>query len=157
MRGKPTLARDIMVTKLVTLPPHMDAFEAIGLLLRYKISGAPVIDEHRNFLGVFSEKCSMTVVLEAAYDQLPTNEVCAFMDREPLTIDEDTDMLSIAQIFQTRGARRLPVLRDGKLVGQVSRRDVLQAVHDKLSAARSHDSTLLYLSSLVERHEIPFA
>jgi CBS domain-containing protein len=157
MLAKPILARDFMVTKLVTLSPHMDAFEAIGLLLRYKISGAPVVDEHRNFLGVFSEKCSMTVVVEGAYQQLPTNEVFAFMDRDPETIDEEMDLVTIAQIFQSTHARRLPVLRDGKLVGQVSRRDVLKAVHDMFSAARSNDSTLLYLSSLVARHEVPFA
>lgn len=157
MLAKPILARDIMVKKLITLRPDMDAFDAIELLLKHKISGAPVIDASRRLIGVFSERCSMSVVLEGAYQQLPTNDVAAFMDTSPLTIDEDMDLLSIAQIFQETTYRRLPVLRDGELVGQLSRRDLLQAVHRTFAQATSRDSGLLYLSSLMERHEHPIA
>lgn len=157
MQNAPILARDFMVTKLVTLSPRMDAFEAIGLLLKYKISGAPVVDEDRRFLGVFSEKCSMQLLLDAAYDQIPSHEVFTFMRVDAATIEEDTDLLSIAQIFLSTPFRRLPVLRDGILVGQVSRRDVLKAVNGTLQKARSGDSALLYLSSLMERSEAPIA
>lgn len=153
---RPIVARDIMVTRLITLPPRMDVFEAIGLLLKHRISGAPVVDEAGGFLGVFSEKCSMGVLLDAAYDSLPTTEVHAFMDRGPRTITEETDLLTIAQIFQSTNYRRLPVLRDGKLVGQISRRDVLQAAH-RLSeqTAPNPERALLYLSSLVDRDDAP--
>ncbi len=157
MLAKPILAREIMVTKLITLRPDMDAFDAIELLLKHKISGAPVVDASRQLLGVFSEKCSMSVVMEGAYQQLPTNDVAAFMDKSPRTIDEDVDLLSIAQIFLETPYRRLPVLRDGELVGQISRRDLLQAVHRTFKQAPSQDSGLLYLSSLMERNEHPIA
>jgi CBS domain-containing protein len=153
----PTLAKDIMITKLVTLTPHLDVFEAISLLLRHRISGAPVIDVEGNFLGVFSERCSMSVLVEAAYDQLPTTEVFAFMDREAQTITEETDLLTIAQIFLNTGHRRLPVLRDGKLVGQISRRDVLRAAHRLSDIVPNRETALLYLSSLVDRSEAPIA
>ncbi len=119
-----------MATGLVTLTPDMDVFEAIHLLLKKRISGAPVIDKSRKFLGSFSEKTSMTVLLGAAHDQLPTSRVEAFMDKDRnRTIDEEKGLLSIAQMFLDTPYRRLPVLRDGRLIGQVSRRDVLRAAH----------------------------
>ena len=54
---KPILAKDIMITKLITLTPDMDVLEAIGMLLKHRISGAPVLDADHRILGVFSEKC----------------------------------------------------------------------------------------------------
>lgn len=153
--NKPLLARDLMVKKLVTLTPEMDVHEAIGVLLKHKISGAPVIDGHRNFVGVFSEKSCMRVVIEAAYDGLPSNTVESFMDTQCRTITEDTDLLTIAQIFADTPFRRLPVLDGATLVGQISRRDVLRSTHRMLQVPKPSESGLLYLSALVERHESP--
>ena len=151
----PVVAKDIMVTKLVTLAPDMDVYEAISLLLSNRISGAPVVDSNRNYLGVFSEKCCMSVLVKAAYEQLPTTQIAPFMDTDAKTITEETDLLTLAQIFTHTGLRRLPVLRDGLLVGQISRRDVLRAAHGMISVAPNKDAALLYLSGLVERHEAP--
>lgn len=156
MMRKPVLAKDIMVTKLVTLTPDMDAFEAVDLLLKYRISGAPVVDQGRNYLGVFSERCSLSFLVEGVLQQLPPMQVFAYMDTEARTIDEEMDLLSIAQIFLNTHARRLPVLREGKLMGQISRRDVLSAIH-AMCAISNKDSALLYLSSLVERDNAPIA
>ena len=153
----PLVARDIMVTKLVTLSPQMDVFDAISMLLKHRISGAPVIDGDRQLLGVFSEKCSMRVLVESAYEQLPTTEIFAFMNPAPKTVTEDTDLLTIAQIFQSTPTRRLPVIRDGELVGQISRRDVLRAVHRLNAFAPNREAALLYLSSIFERQEAPIA
>lgn len=155
--NQPLTARDIMVTKLVTLDPRMDVFDAIGLLIKHKISGAPVIDETKKFLGVFSEKCCMRVLVEATYEQLPTTELFAFMDASPRTVTEQTDLLTIAQIFMNTEARRLPVLRDGTLVGQISRRDVLRAAHQLNAVAPNRETALLYLSSIFDRQEAPIA
>ncbi|MBC8870594.1 MAG: CBS domain-containing protein [Planctomycetes bacterium] len=120
-------ASDFMSTKLVTLSPTDDVYDAIGRLLKNRISGAPVVDDKGNYLGIFSERHSMSVVIQTAYEQLPSSEVGAFMhtDRDS-TITEDTDLLSCAEIFLKKAYRRLPVLRGDKVVGQVSRRDVLR-------------------------------
>ncbi|MCA9233365.1 MAG: CBS domain-containing protein [Planctomycetales bacterium] len=152
-------ARDFMVTRLVTLSPEMDVIEAVQRLLKNRISGAPVVDTDGTFLGVFSEKCSMHVILDAAYDQLPSNKVQLFMDTDAQTIEPDTHLLSIAQVFLLTGYRRLPVVEHGKLVGQVSRRDVIKASLGLLRkpSSRAEGSSLLYLSALVERHEAPLA
>ncbi|MDB4786666.1 CBS domain-containing protein, partial [Planctomycetaceae bacterium] len=119
-------AMDIMQTRLVTLTPEIDVFDAIGYLLKNRISGAPVLDAEGDYIGVFSEKGSMDVVIESAYSELPTTRVSSFMDADRgRVIHEHTDLLTIARIFLETPYRRLIVLRDEKLVGQISRRDVL--------------------------------
>ncbi len=153
----PKLAKDIMITKLVTLSPRMDVFEAINLLLKHRISGAPVVDDDGHYLGVLSERCCMNVLVEAAYDGLPTTEVFTYMDASARAITEETDLLTIAQIFQSSHTRRLPVLRGRKLVGQISRRDVLSAAHQLNAIAPDRETALLYLSSLMDRSEAPIA
>jgi CBS domain-containing protein len=154
---RPMLARNIMVTRLVTLSPGMDVFDAIGLLLRHRISGAPVVASDGTYLGVFSEKSCMQVLLDAAHDSLPGTTIDPFINSSAPTIDEETDLLTIAHIFHTTPYRRLPVLRGGKLVGQISRRDVLRAAHDMLSIAPDRETGLLYLSGILDRKEAPIA
>ena len=73
-------AKDVMSKNLVTLTPDVDVFDAIALLLQRRISGAPVLDSNRRFLGSFSEQTSMTVLLDAAYQQMPTSRVRSFIN-----------------------------------------------------------------------------
>lgn len=151
-------ARDIMVTRLVKLSPHVDVLDAVRVLLKNRISGAPVVDAQGKYLGVFSEKCAMHVILDAAYDSLPTNSVGAFMDTQARTIRPDTDLLSIAQVFLLTNFRRLAVVdEDGTLLGQISRRDVMAAGLKMLDdgAEEKHESSMLYFSALHDRSESP--
>lgn len=125
------LAKDFMATQLITLTPEIDVFEAISYLLKNRISGATVVGPDNAFLGVFSEKTSMKVLVDSAYNQLPTSTVGAFMNTETKrVIADDTQLLSVMKIFIETPYRRLPVLREGKLLGQVSRRDALKAQND---------------------------
>jgi len=122
------LAKDFMATRLITLTTEIDVFDAIGFLLKSHISGATVVGLENVFLGIFSEKTSMKVLVDSAYDQLPTSTVGAFMNTETeRIISEKTELLSVIKLFIETPYRRLPVLHDGKLVGQVSRRDALRA------------------------------
>lgn len=157
---KPVLAKDIMVTKLVTLTPDMDVLEAIGMLLRHRISGAPVIDPDNRVLGVFSERCCMDVLIKASYEQLPSSQIFPFVDTEARCITEETDLLTIAQIFLSTPTRRLPVVCEaGCLVGQISRRDLLQAGNKNLQFRTTIPTgkNLLYLSGLMTRDESPIS
>ena len=70
------------------------------------------------------------------------------MDTTAPTIVENTDLLRIAHIFRKTSARRLPVVEDGKLSGQISRRDLLYAINDLIAHSPKRENTLLYLSSL---------
>jgi CBS domain-containing protein len=156
---KSIVAEEFMVTRLVTLNEEMDVLDAVRMLLKNRISGAPVVDADGFFVGVFSEKCSMHVLLDAAYDSLPTNRVGAFMDTEAQSIRPDTDLLSIAQVFLLTPYRRLPVVDEkGQLLGQVSRRDVLAASMKQLDAKQpEREKSLLYLSAIFSRDEAPVA
>ena len=149
------VARDVMKTRLVTLQPSTDVFAGIKTLIKNKISGAPVVDSEGRLLGVFSEKCSMQVVIDAAYEGLPTNKISAFMDTDPQTVDEDAGLLTIANVFLITPRRRLPVLKDGILVGQISRRDVISAAAKQSTVKSPHSKKLLYLSALREMDDAP--
>lgn len=123
-------AREFMTAQLVTLKPQEDVFDAIDHILSKRISGAPVLDDHGKFLGVFSEKTAMQVLVSAAYDYLPGSSVGTYMntDRNRI-IGEDNSLLDVAHRFQLTPYRRLPVFSGDRMVGQVSRRDVLKSEH----------------------------
>lgn len=123
----PIRATKAMATKLFCLTPDEDAITAIGALLKHRVSGAPVTDLDYRFRGVFSEKTSMRVLIGAAYDSLPSANVSAFMDCERgRLIDESTSLAKIAKIFADTSYRRLPIVREDRVVGQVSRGDILR-------------------------------
>lgn len=152
---KSIVAADIMARRLVTLYPEMDVFKAIEILVKNRISGAPVVDREYHLLGVFSEKNCMQVLIDAAYEGLPTNHVGAFMDDDPQTISEDTGLLVMAQVFLLTTRRRLPVVKNDRLIGQVSRRDVIKAASKLLATSPSRGNPLLYLSALHDMNNTP--
>lgn len=144
----PLMAKDIMVRKLFTVRPEQDVYDAIELLLKKKVSGAPVVDSHYALVGMLSEVDCVHALVSAAYDQSPTMNVGAAMTRDVTTISEDTDLLAVANLFLNNGFRRLPVVRDGTLVGQISRRDLLGALNKLMKKVPEHHAALLYLSAL---------
>ena len=148
-------AASIMIRRVVTLSPEMDVYEAIDLLLQNHISGAPVVDPEGTLIGIFSEKDCMRVLIDGAYNNLPTATVASFMVREVRSIPEDLDLLSITQIFLSTSYRRLPVVRDGKVVGQISRRDLLQAAAKLLRASGDGKPSFLFLSRIADRKDAP--
>ena len=132
-------AREFMVRRPLTLPADMDAFAAIDHLLRHRHCGALVVDENAEYVGVFSQRTSIRVLVHAAYDQLPSTEVRAWMKSDPGRVTApDTDLLTVAGKFLDNSWRLLPVIEDGKLLGQVSRCDVLRAEHPLATHFRSH-------------------
>jgi CBS domain-containing protein len=121
-------AHDYMVSNLVTVHPDTDAHYAIGLLLRHKISGMPVVDDDGTLVGILSERDCLKTLVNANYHNLPTALVRDLMSTDLTTIHADTDILQVAKMFVEGRYRRLPVVEAGRLVGQISRRDVLRAV-----------------------------
>ncbi|GIW98980.1 MAG: inosine-5-monophosphate dehydrogenase [Pirellulaceae bacterium] len=154
LNERPILAKDIMTTNLVTLSPDQDVFQAIDVLLRRRISGAPVVSKEGQFLGVFSESSCMRFVINAAYDSLPDASLLPFVDPNPPTIRSDTDLLTICQTFLDQATRRLPVVDDGRLVGMVSRRDVMRVVAELAKGKYlSAHAEPLYLSAVVPQDQ----
>ncbi|MDX1604986.1 MAG: CBS domain-containing protein, partial [Candidatus Competibacterales bacterium] len=103
--------------------------DAIHLLLKNRISGAPVVDKLGNIVGILSEKDCLKVMLTASYYEEPGGKVEEFMTPEVKTVDAESSLVDVAEIFLETNYRRFPVVADGnRLVGQISRRDVLRAL-----------------------------
>ena len=120
------VVQEFMVTSLVTLRPDMPIYEAIEVLLRSRISGACVVDAEKNLLGILSEKDCLRIFAGGALHQLPNAMVADYMSKIVSTVGPDEDLFTVAGTFLKNTFRRIPVVEDGKLIGQVSRRDVLE-------------------------------
>ena len=117
-----------MTANLVTFTPDMEILRAISALVEKRISGATVVDERGNVVGMLSEQDCMKVALHAGYYGDHGGRVSEFMSTEVKTIDVDTSILELAELFLKSPYRRYPVMEDNRLVGQISRRDVLRAM-----------------------------
>ncbi|NQU56883.1 MAG: CBS domain-containing protein [Rhodospirillales bacterium] len=129
MNGKVT-ARDYMTRKLVTFTPEMDIHRAIKLLLDKRVSGGPVLDDKGGIVGILSIKDCLKIAFDASYHQEPGGKVEEFMSEAVETIDAGTAIVEVADTFKKSRFRRFPVVEDGRLVGQISRYDVLKALED---------------------------
>ena len=125
---KPRAVKDIMTKKLITFQPDMRVLAAIESLLKHKISGAPVVNENGNLVGVLSEIDCMSTIIQDLYYSDSGGSVEDFMSTEITTVNSEMGLVDLAEIFQKKHFRRLPVVDNGILVGQVSRRDVLKAI-----------------------------
>lgn len=148
-------AADIMTTKVITVQTATPVREIAGLLLKHKISAVPVVDAEQNVVGIVSEGDLMRRAendtgqrrsrwLEAIFS---TEEKAAeyikshgrtaddVMTRDVLTVKEDTPVHEIARLLETRHIKRVPVISEGRLVGIVSRANLLHGL-----AAKGADS-----------------
>ncbi|WP_420464656.1 CBS domain-containing protein [Panacagrimonas sp.] len=121
--------RDYMTTQLVTLSPQMEVMAAINQLVKNRISGAPVLDADGQLVGMLSEMDCMQVGLIAAEDTCVAGPVQQFMKTSVVAVSPDDSLTQLAQMFLSKPYRRFPVLEGGKLVGQISRSDVLRAIN----------------------------
>jgi CBS domain-containing protein len=127
---KSVCVRDCMATRLVTLKPEMEILAAVHLLLEHDFGGAPVLDDDGLLVGILTEKDCMKVVLNAGYHSEYGGRVAEFMSSELVTLSPDASIVEVARQFLENSFHRYPVVENNKLVGQISRRDVLRALED---------------------------
>jgi CBS domain-containing protein len=126
-------AADIMRLKLITLAPDLPIFDAIRVLLKNSISGAPVVDTEGKLVGICSELDCLRVLTAGEFyadDHREEGHVADYMSTDFPTVEPHDDIYRLAQFFLTHSVRRLPVMDGGQLVGQLSRRDVLRAMEE---------------------------
>ena len=125
----PICVKDFMSTDLVTFRKEQTVFEVMEQLLHHKISGGCVVDEDGNLLGVISEGDCMKHISDSRYYNMPMddNSVEKRMTCNAVTIDSEMNVLDAAKLFIEKRFRRFPIVKDGKLVGQLSQSDVLRA------------------------------
>lgn len=111
----------------VTLSPGEEITRASAVLVAWNISGAPVADDTGRLVGMLSNRDCFRAVLHAHYHQEPGETVARYMTPKVETLDADLDIIAAAEAFIRQGYRRFPVLEDGRLVGILSRKDLLRA------------------------------
>ncbi len=118
-----------MAKDLVTFKPDDEIGDVIAKLNDYQISGAPVLNERKELIGIISEQDCLRVILDSVYHNQPVSKhlVKDYMQKDIISVSYDADVVDVANMFFFFFFRRFPVVKDGILKGQVSKRDILRA------------------------------
>ena len=122
------LVKDHMSKNVVTLAPEVEILQAVHKLIEKDISGAPVLDKHGRLVGVLSERDCMQVAMQGGYHGAPAGLVKDFMSTNPQWIGPEQSILTLVDLFINGRFHRYPVVDNGRLVGVISRRDVMKAM-----------------------------
>lgn len=118
-------AKDIMTSEVITVDVYTPIYDAISVLVRNNITGLLVLDEDMHLAGVLSEKD----VLKLLYNvQDHAGAVEEFMTPEVVQFDQEDSLLDICDCFIKHHFRRVPIMHNGKLVGVISRRDIIRYI-----------------------------
>ena len=128
MNLKSCLVKDYMARTLVTFKPDTPVLDAVHVLVKNRIAGAPVVDDEGNLIGMLSELDCLKVALQAGYHGAYGGPVRDYMSEGVQTVNLDMSIVDLAQVFIDKKYRRFPVTDNNRLVGQISRRDVLRAL-----------------------------
>ncbi|QNM84971.1 CBS domain-containing protein [Polaribacter pectinis] len=124
------LVSDYMTTTLITFKAEDSLDHVINQLITYKISGGPVVNDKNELIGIISETDCIKHISESKYYNMPAdtnNTVGKYMVTDVDTIDKDMNIFDAAFKFISSHRRRFPVVENGKLIGQLSQKDVLKA------------------------------
>ncbi|MFN3801083.1 CBS domain-containing protein [Belliella pelovolcani] len=125
----PIMVEDHMSTNLVTFYPEDTIDHVLDLLTKRKISGAPVVDHQGKLVGIISEVDCLKEIIKGKYSNTPSfpGTVAEHMSTDVITMRPDLSLFDAAQQFLEMKIRRFPVMKDGKLIGQISLSDVIRA------------------------------
>ena len=149
------LASDIMTRDVAVVHPETTLLAAVKLMASRRVSGLPVVDEHGTIVGMMSEanvlcwhegfserEIRWLDLLAEGFNLAPDflrefqeqhRKIKVLMSPNPITVTETTPAREIASLMHAHGIKRVPVIRDGKLVGIVTRSDLVRAMAQKLS------------------------
>ena len=136
-------ASEIMKRRLHTVSPDADLEEAVRSLLKKHHSAAPVVDGEGKLVGVLSEHDCVSVLAQLAAEEWQPGQVSDRMTAEVETVSLTDDVFALSTRFTQGRHRRLLVVEDGKLVGLISRRDLLEALESMVTrmGKRPREST----------------
>ena len=123
------IVSDYMTTNLIVFNPDQSVLEVINTLIKHKISGGPVVNENYELVGIISEGDCIKQISESRYYNQPMGNVSVEkqMIKNVETIDGNMNVFDAAEKFLKSKRRRFPIVEDGKLVGQISQKDILKA------------------------------
>jgi predicted transcriptional regulator len=120
---------DYMTRKLIVFQPQQSVLEAMNQLIKNRISGAPVVNENQELVGIISEGDCIKQITESRYYNQPIENITIeeHMIKNVETIPGDMNIFDAAEKFLSSKRRRFPIVEEGKLVGQISQKDILKA------------------------------
>lgn len=118
--------KSIMTTEVISITPETPIYEALHLLTRHKISGIPVINEEEEVLGVLSEKDVLKILFDKNLEVKSITE--DYMSRNVICFTEEDSAIDVCKFFVRSHIRRVPIIRHNKLVGIVSRADIIPLI-----------------------------
>lgn len=116
---------DIMTTEVVTVKKQTPIIEVIELLLANNITGLPVVDSQRHLVGLISEKDVLKLLSDPDNDSLT---VADFMTENVTAFDVEDNIIAVCESLTNSSFRRVPILKDGKLAGVISRKDLIKYI-----------------------------
>jgi CBS-domain-containing membrane protein len=132
--------RQVMTKRVVTLKASATVDEVFDLLLRHNVSGLPVVDEHDRLMAVISEADLFRLLDTPASQTTPLSELWT---SDVVTVRPDDTLPDVIDLFHAHQVRRFPVVDDeGKLIGVVSRRDVIRMIRDVRARVATECRTL---------------
>ena len=120
---------DYMTRNLIVFKRTQSVLEVMDILIKNKISGGPVVNEDNELVGIISESDCIKQISESRYYNQPMGNISVeqHMVADVETIDGNMNVFDAADKFFKAKRRRFPIVEDGKLVGQISQKDVLKA------------------------------
>ena len=130
---KPALVSDYMTKNLITFRPDQPVSEVVESLIKNRISGGPVVNENNELLGIISEGDCIKQISESRYYNMPleNDTVEKHMVKNVDTIDGNLNIFEAADKFLKVKHRRFPIVENGKLIGQISQKDILIAAMEQ--------------------------
>lgn len=126
------IVRDYMDKTVPTLAPEVDILEAVDFLLKHHVTGAPVLDPQGNVIGILTEKDCLRLLSTGMEADKPRGTVRDYMTTEVASVPSHMNVYFLAGMFLKANYRRLPVIDNGKLVGAITRFDVLRVIQANL-------------------------
>ena len=131
--------KDYMSPNVMTFKPEDSIINALRKLMKKGRSGAPVLDNEGNVVGILSEIDCLKEVLMDGYHQEVGDRVANHMTTELDFVSQDDDIISCADFF-LKGRRRLPVMNGNKLVGIITRQDFARALINRIDHPHHGDN-----------------
>src|SRR5262245_25439788 len=125
------IIKTIMNTDVKFVRADTPIYDALDILEKEHVSGLPVVDEGGHVVGILTEKDVLELLISKTTDV--KNTVGDFMTREVICFQENDNVLDVCKFFIRSNIRRVPIVRDGKLVGIVSRHDMVTLIREAKS------------------------